>query len=57
MSPDTIAKSEVFPAPLGPTMPTASPCSSWRLTSSATTTWPNFLETPSSWSSDIELDR
>src|SRR5664279_3702270 len=54
MSPEIIPKSDVLPAPLGPTIPTEAPGSNWKVISSATTTWPNFLETPSSCSSDTD---
>src|SRR5665213_755754 len=46
-------KSEVFPAPFGPTTPVDVPSSNWKVISSATTTRPKRFETPSSWRSGI----
>ena len=50
-SPEMTENREDLPAPLGPTIPTASPAWTARESDSATTTRPNRLETRSSSSS------
>src|SRR5450755_3036774 len=54
-SPEMRPNRLVLPAPFGPTIPTVSPAWTVRERSSATTTRPNRLVTPSSWSSGFVI--
>src|ERR1700742_1213584 len=54
-SPEIRPNRLVLPAPFGPTMPTVSPAPTARDRSSAITTWPNRLVTPSSSSSGVVI--